>query len=656
MKKQLLVSAILCVCFCVCFNTIANAAARPNSKKGMYFVQGLAGGATGDLDTLDITGASTPNQYDLIDGDSAIVATISGTTVTYYFYIFDADGTDAESSPAVIRPDDYASAGVWRLSRMSLSMIQNAVADGATKGVASFNADHFDASSGIISLDTTNGPFLANLVEDTTPQLGGTLDPNGNAITGYLPSIDEDDMASDSASYVPTQQSVKAYADTKESGTSNDIDPDRFNGDDTDDDLVDQDIIEGFAASASPGFTAMDSDSPGTDKTAGFIGWQYVNGADGSENSDLILQIMQAGTLTTIFTFDESDDQWETTKNIVVPTEAYDATNWNGDLTVPTKDAVRDKIETISGGGISNVVEDTTPQLGGNLDLNGNVITGLEIGTNVQAYDADLTTWAGVTPGTGVATALAVNIGSAGAAVVNGGALGTPSGGTLTNATGLPIASGVSGLGSNVATFLATPSSANLALAVTGETGSGAAVFATSPSLVTPALGTPASGVLTNCTGLPTAGLVNDAVTMDKLDDDGDFTSLTGDWLTTGTMQGRIIVTDDGTNNTVAKAEMNGIIYDNDGDTWVLDDIDAADGTGWAVCFYGSSANAITVDPNAEDMIRDTMDDGGLESAGEEIVSGGVAGDMICLVVTDFSGDVAHWSVTSEHGTWTPTD
>ena len=84
--------------------------------------------------------------------------------------------------------------------------------------------------------------------------------------------------------------------------------------------------------------------------------------------------------------------------------------------------------------------------------------------------------------------------------LTSGGALGTPSSATLTNATGLPIGTGVSGLGTGVATFLATPTAANLATMVTDETGSGALVFATSPTLVTPALGTPASGNLTNTT------------------------------------------------------------------------------------------------------------------------------------------------------------
>ena len=67
----------------------------------------------------------------------------------------------------------------------------------------------------------------------------------------------------------------------------------------------------------------------------------------------------------------------------------------------------------------------------------------------------------------------------------------------------LPVANGGTGItsfGTGVATWLGTPSSANLAAAVTDETGSGSLVFATSPTLVTPVLGTPTSGTLSNCT------------------------------------------------------------------------------------------------------------------------------------------------------------
>ncbi len=145
-----------------------------------------------------------------------------------------------------------------------------------------------------------------------------------------------------------------------------------------------------------------------------------------------------------------------------------------------------------------------TPALGTPSSVTLTNATGLPIASGVSGL------------GTGVASALAVNVGSAGAPVVNGGALGTPSSGVATNLTGLPLATGVTGtlpianggtgitsFGTGVATFLGTPSSSNLAAAVTDETGTGALVFANSPTLVTPTLGTPASATLTNATGLP---------------------------------------------------------------------------------------------------------------------------------------------------------
>ena len=78
--------------------------------------------------------------------------------------------------------------------------------------------------------------------------------------------------------------------------------------------------------------------------------------------------------------------------------------------------------------------------------------------------------------------------------------LGTPTSGTLTSCTGLPVGTGISGLGANVATFLATPSSANLAAALTDETGTGANVFANTPTLVTPVIGA-ATGTSLSTTG-----------------------------------------------------------------------------------------------------------------------------------------------------------
>ena len=130
--------------------------------------------------------------------------------------------------------------------------------------------------------------------------------------------------------------------------------------------------------------------------------------------------------------------------------------------------------------------------------------TGLPVSTGISGL------------GTGVATALAVAIGSAGAFVAFNGALGTPSSGTLTNATGLPVATGISGLGTGVATFLATPNSANFAAALTDETGSSTIVFSNSPTLVTPTLGAATMTSITGSTGnfVVTAAAGNNSISL----------------------------------------------------------------------------------------------------------------------------------------------
>jgi hypothetical protein len=300
--------------------------------------------------------------------------TINGTTVTN-------DATNTEIKDPLIELNSGAASNAndlgWVGERGSTGdnvfmgwdesadqfVVGTTTATGTSTGNIAFTA----ADLAVGKITATSG--VLNGLTSLSMSAGATL------TAGFL---DEDNMASDSAVAGVTQQSIKAYVDSNLTAAGLQM---TWESATTDTDQGVGKVWANNATLSSATVLYFDDVENNSVNINSFI--DSLDDPTATNSATIYIAEGGTGGAGVVFQVSGAVTSASTYSKVAVTHVATYGTLTDADLVGVTI--------AFSGnnGSINNIVEDATPQLGGNLDLNGNVITGLVIGTDVQAYDAD---------------------------------------------------------------------------------------------------------------------------------------------------------------------------------------------------------------------------------------------------------------------------